>query len=279
MAEISGRVSEIHRYPVKSMAGERLDSSLVGTSGIAGDRHYALRDLENDKILSGKHPAIGRILLGFAARTDAAGAVVVSIDGTDYAATDGAAIDAALSAAIGRPVHLETGRAAAETYESYWPEVEGVVLSDISLDLPIGSEAAPGTFVDVAGLHVVATASMAKLRSLIPESAVAVARFRPNLVIDLGSEDGFVENDWVGGTARVGTARIRFDTVTPRCVMTTLAQPNLPADRAILRTLADHNRLDYGGFGMFGCLGVYGEVIEPGEVHTGDEFTLQPAPA
>jgi uncharacterized protein YcbX len=122
---------------------------------------------------------------------------------------------------------------------------------------------------------VVATASVARLRELAPDSVVDVARFRPNLVIELGtSGDGFVENDWAGTTGHIGSAVVRFTSVTPRCVMTTLPQPHLPADRAILQTLAAHNRLDYEGFGNFACLGVYAEVVQPGEVRTGDEFML-----
>jgi uncharacterized protein YcbX len=37
-------VVEVWRYPVKSMAGERLDSCLVGEEGLDGDRRWALVD-------------------------------------------------------------------------------------------------------------------------------------------------------------------------------------------------------------------------------------------
>lgn len=39
-----GSVVEIWRYPVKSMAGERLDSCAVGEKGLEGDRRWALVD-------------------------------------------------------------------------------------------------------------------------------------------------------------------------------------------------------------------------------------------
>ena len=38
----AGRVSEIWRYPVKSMGGERLERSEVGTNGLSGDRAWAV---------------------------------------------------------------------------------------------------------------------------------------------------------------------------------------------------------------------------------------------
>ena len=41
---IVGTVREIWRYPVKSMAGEILESCEVGAAGIVGDRGWALRD-------------------------------------------------------------------------------------------------------------------------------------------------------------------------------------------------------------------------------------------
>ncbi len=41
---IVGRVKEVWRYPVKSMAGERLEGASVGARGVHGDRGWALRD-------------------------------------------------------------------------------------------------------------------------------------------------------------------------------------------------------------------------------------------
>ena len=41
---VIGTVTEIWRYPVKSMAGERLDSCLVTDTGLEGDRRWALVD-------------------------------------------------------------------------------------------------------------------------------------------------------------------------------------------------------------------------------------------
>ena len=39
-----GTVGELYRYPVKSMAGERLDEVLLGPKGVLGDRAWAVRD-------------------------------------------------------------------------------------------------------------------------------------------------------------------------------------------------------------------------------------------
>ena len=51
---IIGRVAQIWRYPVKSMAGDPLDSSFIGAAGVAGDRAWAVRDDVAGEIRSGR---------------------------------------------------------------------------------------------------------------------------------------------------------------------------------------------------------------------------------
>ena len=50
-----GRVQQIRRHPVKSMAGERLSDCTVGSLGIPGDRGWALRDEKTGEITNGKN--------------------------------------------------------------------------------------------------------------------------------------------------------------------------------------------------------------------------------
>jgi uncharacterized protein YcbX len=40
------RVTELWRYPVKSLQGERLDAAMVTGDGLDGDRRYAIFDLD-----------------------------------------------------------------------------------------------------------------------------------------------------------------------------------------------------------------------------------------
>src|SRR5229473_1193020 len=42
-----GRVEAIFRYPVKSMAGERLEAAELGWHGLEGDRRLAFRRINN----------------------------------------------------------------------------------------------------------------------------------------------------------------------------------------------------------------------------------------
>jgi uncharacterized protein YcbX len=51
-------VAELWRYPVKSMAGERLESAAIGADGIAGDRVVQVRDGRGHVITSRSRPAL-----------------------------------------------------------------------------------------------------------------------------------------------------------------------------------------------------------------------------
>ena len=42
-----GHVEAIFRYPVKSMRGQRLEVANLGWHGLDGDRHLALRRMDN----------------------------------------------------------------------------------------------------------------------------------------------------------------------------------------------------------------------------------------
>src|SRR3954471_19955392 len=272
---VVGRVAELWRYPVKSLAGERIASADVDAAGIPGDRRFALRSVESGKILSAKRPSIGTRLLELAARLDeGAGTLTVDLGGRTVSTDYPAAVEAVLGEYLGEPVRLESTVADDDAYESYWPEIDGLALSDVTVDFPIALATAKSSFVDLAALQMVTTASLHELATHSPGSDVTVERFRPSLVIDTDTATGFVENEWAGRTARLGEAEIVFTVASPRCVMTTLRQHDLPRDLAILRTLAEHNRVAMDGLGNYACLGIYAEVTTPGPVAVGDALAL-----
>lgn len=95
-----------------------------------------------------------------------------------------------------------------------------------------------------------------------------------NVVVETG-EPGFVENDWIGRAFTLGDkVRMMVAMPDPRCVMTTLQQNDLPKDTSILKTLAQHNRLDIGP-GKFPCAGVYAVITASGTVRVGDLLQVQ----
>jgi uncharacterized protein len=268
-----GTVSEIRRYPVKSMQGELLDRVSLTPLGIAGDRTFGLRDVASGKILSAKVPKVGVALLTCSARTEVGGRVIVTVDGREFEAGS-PDLDAALCRLLDRDVRVEQATGGDEVYESYWPEIDGMALSDVTTDLPVAMSTEKGTFVDLAALHLVATSSVAHLQTLNPALELSMDRFRPGIAIETVPADGFVEKEWVQRTATIGRATIALGTESPRCIMTTLNQRDLPRQPAVLQTLATHNRTDFGGFGNFACLGIYGEVSATGEIAVGDGVSL-----
>src|SRR5580765_224314 len=54
IGEVVGLISELWRFPVKSMGGERLSEVEVTERGFHGDRAYALIDMETGRVVSAK---------------------------------------------------------------------------------------------------------------------------------------------------------------------------------------------------------------------------------
>src|SRR5204863_8669805 len=122
-----------------------------------------------------------------------------------------------------------------------------------------------GTFFDLAVLHMMTSATLDQLRSLNPAATFDVRRYRPNLLIETDDGAGFVENEWSGRTVELGSeARATVTIPTMRCVITTLEQEELPRDRETLRTIAEHNRVDIPGYGVWACAGAYADVAATG---------------
>jgi len=122
-------------------------------------------------------------------------------------------------------------------------------------------------------MMVLTTASLAAMAAHYPDGDWSVARFRPSLFLDVEGA-AFVEDDWIGRHLVIGDLVLAVTAASPRCVMTTLAQPGLPRDRGILQTVARHHKRDFSGFGDFACLGAYADVVTPGRIAVGDRVTL-----
>jgi uncharacterized protein YcbX len=278
-------VTAIWRYPVKSMLGEELDVAAIGERGLFGDRAYALVDAETGKVVSAKNPRRWHKLFECRAQylesPDPTGDVppvrITMPDGTAVR-SDAAEVDDLLSRALGRPVRLTSRAPEKVIIDECRPDVVGVVdeRTNKVTESQIALLAPAGTFFDCAPVHVVTTATLASLTAAYPAGRFDPQRFRPNLLIDPGTDAvGFVENAWVNRSLRVGPD-VACDIVlsAPRCVMTTLPQGDLPADKGILATIARENRFDIRGLGPSSCVGVYGIVSTGGVVSRGDDVDL-----
>jgi uncharacterized protein YcbX len=275
----AGSVRELWRYPVKSMLGEELESCELTERGFLGDRAYALVDSEDGKVASAKNPRKwARLFECRAEFLESSRAVRITLpDGARVSADDPMATDL-LSRLFGRKTSLEASLAGPPVLEELW--LEGSPDGREVTDEKIAMGSPPGTFFDYSVVHLVTTATLDRLGQLYPEGRFDPRRFRPNLLVHSESGDtGFVENRWIGTTVAIGDGRdgvrLRITDPCARCVMTTLAQEDLPADAGILRTAARHNRVVGGeGRGKDGvyaaAVGVYAEVLAGGIVRRGD---------
>lgn len=269
-AVLVGTMGAVWRYPVKSMQGESVTAAVVGRRGLVGDRAYGLLDRLENKIASAKNPRKWPGLLGFSAaycaQPHCGPAAPVRITVPDGRTVIGAAegVDALLSSALGRSVSLMAEAPERGRFEIYTPVMAGVSAEEWVDEV----EMPPGTFFDGAFVHVVTTASLERLGELYPEGRFEAQRFRPNLVIETrDGASGFIENAWIGSNIAIGgDVRLRISGPCGRCVMTTLAQGELPHDAGILRTAAHHNRA---------AVGVYAEVLRCGTVACGDPVWLE----
>jgi hypothetical protein len=219
-------VHEIWRYPVKTLGGEHLDSARLDECGLAGDRRWAVWDEEKDEATWAG--AVPRLMM-LQARTTSAGTELMLPDGAVHHLDDPRTPEA-VSSVVGR-------RVAFRPVPRHVPE---------------------------APIHLLTTAALRQLAADLPDCAVNVSRFRPNLLLD-ADESGYLERRWLGRILQVGGTTLRISRGCSRCVMTTLATPSAPRDRRVLRWIA--GRLD-------NMLGVYADVLTPGTVRVGDPVHL-----
>ncbi len=290
-----GSVAELWRFPVKSMKGERLDRVELTQRGVLGDRAYALVDVDTGKVVSAKSVRLfPNVLACQAAFLEAPQAgrdlppVRIGFPDGGSVTSESPKVDERLSAWFKRSVRLARTAPADFTIDQYHPDVEGLdpdghrntiveqkLGSALFAELGLASPVPAGAFFDVFPLSVLTTSTLDRLRELGPGSRVDARRFRMNVVIAT-SERGFVENKWVGHELEVGpVARLVVALPDPRCVMTTLAQDELPADTEILRMLVRHNRIQVGNLGQFPCAGAYAVPGAAGPVRTGDGVKLK----
>jgi uncharacterized protein YcbX len=282
-----GTVAEIHRYPVKSMLGERLESVVVGEDGLRGDRSWATRDEGRGGIEGGrKLPG----LMGCTARfpgplAEGGPRPVPEIelpDGTRLAAGDPEAARR-LSELTGRTLTLWPRLPADEAahYRRGAPDHDELIeeLRSIFARLPeeplpdigqfppevLTSSTLPGTYFDCYPLFLLTKTALASLQAARPASRFDARRFRPNLLLESSEALDFPENAWVGKRLQVGLAVFRVAMECPRCLMTTHAFADLPRDPAVMRTLVKENA---------GNLGVYAAVETPGLVREGDSVDV-----
>lgn len=238
MGESVGVVSELWRYPVQSLRGERLPALDFTPQGIRGDRGYCVAEAETGAAGTAARPP-WKMLVTWAARYLVEPGPDTDLPVVEVAFPDGAAmfsddtrIHDAMSERIGRPVRLAR--------------------SD-----------APDTVLPykASHCHLLTNATLKALAAAYPAGRFVPERFRPNVVLDCGGVTGFIENGWLGSDLDLGAVRLDINEHCVRCALTTRPQGDLPMDPGILHTAQQFND---------NHVGVYGAVRQSGRVSLGD---------
>jgi len=236
------QVTEIWRYPVKSLQGEHVASTPVSLLGIEGDRAWGIRDEQTGKTLTGRREP--QLLFAGARLVD--GDVVITLpDGTET--ND----DAALSTWLSRDVALTP--AATGTSGSY--EIQ------LDFETEVGEwfewQGPDGSFHDSTKTRV-SIVSAATMRDWDQ------TRFRMNLITSDSNEEALIGSDVrIGGD---GGPRLSVLKEVDRCIMVTRPQSGgIERDLDVLRTINSERG---------GNLGIGANVVEPGVIRVGDRIAV-----
>ena len=215
---VVGRVLALHRWPVKSLAGEAVEALRVDRRGAAGDREHALvatTERGDRRLTAQATPG----LLAWSAAYGVPGAeldphappepVLTAPDGARYAWSD-PALPTALAADLGLPVALARG---------------------------LHRDRRDTLHLTVEGTRAAAEASLGH--------PLDVRRFRSNLHLELDAEP-FAEEGWVGRALRVGEAELALLEPCERCVVPTRDPDTREKLPELLRWLAREHATNSG---------------------------------
>ncbi len=245
-----GRVSQLWRYPVKSMLGSQLQEAKIIWTGVLGDRLWVVRRASDDVVVTAKMKE-GQALLRCQVLSWVDTKPVFRLsEGKNYLAGSDVG-NRVLSELLEQSVYMDR-------VDDPW---EGERPTNYRPPFSLR----PGVGVDSSPIHLLTSASLQAMQRLEPASDFAVERFRPNVVVIPDGAEGFVEDQWVGRVLQVGRAQLYGRRRTDRCPEPTQAQPGLPHDPKVLRAITVHHGKD---------LGIYLTVVMPGAIGLGDEVLL-----
>jgi len=236
-----GHVEAIFRYPVKSMAGERLEAANLGWQGLDGDRRLAFRRIEDRGgfpwLTATRLPELVRFTP--LRRQDGAPEVVP----THVRTPDGEELPV-----FGRDL-------AAEVERRYGAPVQMMHLKH-------------GVFDD-ASISVIASDTVHEIGRLAGRN-LDLRRFRPNIVVRLQRSTPFQEDEWLGGVLSFGegdaSPAVTVTMRDERCAMVNLDPDSASAAPEVMKAIVRANQ---------NFAGIYGAVTRIGQLAVGQTVFLR----
>ena len=235
-----GRIREIVRYPVKSIAGTPTNSAYLGWHGLAGDRRFAFRRLDDESgfpwLSASRLPEL----------------LLYHPIGLDE------------SAAEPVPTHVRTpARSHLELRSS---ELIAELTARFGSPLEL-MQLKHGIF-DEAPISVI---SMATIAGIGREAGFDLdrRRFRANIFLETACSEPFLEDGWIGRTLVFGNddprPAISVTLCDPRCMMINLDPDTVKQDPRIMKTVVRLNNNNAG---------IYGTVLRTGPIRVEDKVSL-----
>jgi uncharacterized protein YcbX len=262
MQTVVGRVESLWRYPVKSMRGEELKEAFAGFPGIYGDRMYAFRSSAAPKGFPYLTAREQRLLLRCRPAFRNADRMKTPSNLAEAEALEpGVAPLYAEIADLMVDVETPSGDILAIDDTRLIDMLAEGKRADLQLSL-IRSERA------LTDCHPVSLISIQTTRQVGQEVGAVLdkRRFRANVYVDLTSDSGFRENEWVGHRLRIGAkAELAVMDRDTRCKMITLDPDTAEANPEVIRRVTAAHE---------GTAGVYAAVMVEGTLRTGDSIAL-----
>jgi uncharacterized protein YcbX len=241
MAKEIGHIEAIFRYPVKSMAGERLEVAKLGWHGLDGDRRLAFRRIDDRSgfpwLSASKLPDL--LLFGPHDREDGAMGDLP----THVRTPNGEALPV-----FGEDLATDVGR-------RYGAPVEMMQLNN-------------GIF-DEASVSVIALDTVREIGRLAGQSP-DVRRFRPNVVVRSLRSVPFQEDEWLGGVLSFGEGddapAITVTMRDVRCSMVNFDPDSAKTAPEVLKAVVRTNQ---------NTAGIYGAVTRIGRLAVGQTILLR----
>ena len=235
-----GRVFELVRYPVKSMAGTPMPSAHFGFHGMSGDRRFAFRRTEDRGgfpfLTAGKFPKL------------------LTYQPMGESVINGEALPTHVRTPLGAEVELRSDELRDEIAERSGHAVELMMLRT-------------GIFDD----GPVSLISMATIDAIGREAGMELdrRRMRANVVLETENLDAFLEDAWVGATLVFGDGddapAVNVTVRDERCAMVNFDPDTGEQDPRVMKSVVRMN----GNYA-----GVYATVVRPGTIHVGQTVHL-----
>jgi len=233
-----GKVAEIWRFPVSSLQGERCEHVEIGLHGIYGDRRFGLFDAMSGEVAAPEQEARWRPALFLRSAVDGHGVWV--------------------EFPSGERLYLEDPKLRPELEEYFGFAVGiGCYMDDDPLapSLPTIKNR-----YSVSPLHLVTSSSLEDLQQMAPDTTVDRLRFRANVLLETEDMAEFPEHSWIGHIISIGGLDLKVTEATKRCGMILAAQPGLPEQPEVLRTIVRKTGRKFG---------IYCDPLKTGYVETG----------